>query len=159
MRPMTSSWRMRKTERPGCTFEITTITATWGRLGKVREFSARLTGAHKKAALRRLSRLRDCSPQAVYFEAAGPPEVAEAAVAADWADTPAEEAAFMAELAAPMAAEAEASGAGAAGATTGAGVTTTAAGTGASSFLPHAARATAATMAARTRDLFICTIL
>jgi hypothetical protein len=47
----------------------------------------------------------------------------------------------------------------AAGAGAGAGVTTTGAGAGASSFLPQAARATAATMAAKTRDLFIWMIL
>lgn len=57
----------------------------------------------------------------------------------------------------PAAAEASAAGAGAA--TTGAGVTTTGAGAGASSFLPQAAKATAATKAAKTRDLFIFTIL
>jgi hypothetical protein len=63
--------------------------------------------------------------------------------------------------AAPAAAAAAASAAGAsAGAGAGAGTTTTAgAGAGASSFLPQAARATAATMAAKTSDLFIFTIL
>jgi hypothetical protein len=60
--------------------------------------------------------------------------------------------------AAPVAASAaEASVAGAAA--TGSGVTTMGAGAGASSFLPQAARATAATTAAKTRDLFIFTIL
>ncbi len=86
------------------------------------------------------------------------PEEAEAAALADWAATPAAEAAPVAaeaaSIAAPTAAEASATGAGA-----GAGVTTTGAGAGASSFLPQAARATAATMAARTRDLFIFNIL
>jgi hypothetical protein len=63
--------------------------------------------------------------------------------------------------AAPAAAAAAASAAGAS-AGAGAGTTTTAgagAGAGASSFLPQAARATAATMAAKTSDLFIFTIL
>ncbi|WP_414703064.1 hypothetical protein [Polaromonas sp. UBA4122] len=73
------------------------------------------------------------------------------AVEAEPAAVEAEPAASAAE---PAAAEASAAGAGTT--TTGAGVTTTGA---ASSFLPQAARATAATMAAKTSDLFIFTIL
>ena len=88
-----------------------------------------------------------------YLAVEGPP-VAEAAPMAA-------EAAPMAAEAAPMAAEASAAGAEAigAGAGAGAGATTAGAGAGASSFLPQAARATAATTAARMRDLFILTIL
>ncbi|WP_157045812.1 hypothetical protein [Polaromonas sp. JS666] len=81
-----------------------------------------------------------------YFFAASAAEAAPAAA----------EAAPAAASAAPAAAEA----ASAAGAAAGAGAATGAgAGAGASSFLPQAARATAATIAAKTSDLFIFTIL
>ena len=79
------------------------------------------------------------------------------ALAAEDAAAAAEPAAAEAEPAAAEAAPAAASAAGA-GAGAGAGVTTTGAGAGAgagSSFLPQAARAAAATRAARTIDLFI----
>jgi hypothetical protein len=78
---------------------------------------------------------------------------ASAALVAAPAAAPAAEAEPAASEAAPAAAEA--SGAGAGATTTGAGVTTTGAGAAASSFLPQAARATAATIAAKTSDLFI----
>ncbi|MFZ2294125.1 MAG: hypothetical protein WAW46_03730, partial [Polaromonas sp.] len=68
--------------------------------------------------------------------------------------------AVAAEPAAAEAASVAAAAAAGASAGAGAGTTTTAgAGAGASSFLPQAARATAATIAAKTRDLFIFTIL
>jgi len=76
-----------------------------------------------------------------------------AALAAAVAAAAAASAAGAEAAAAGAAAGAEASGAGA-GAAAGAG-----AGAGASSFLPQAARATAATIAAKTSDLFIFTIL
>jgi hypothetical protein len=57
------------------------------------------------------------------------------------------------------AAGAEASAAGADTAAAGAGAAAAGAGAGASSFLPQAASATAATIAAKTSDLFIFTIL
>lgn len=76
-----------------------------------------------------------------YFLAAGAAAAAAAAAAAS--------AAGAAAGAAAAGADASAAGAGA-GAATGAG-----AGAGASSFLPQAARATAATIAAKTSDLFI----
>ena len=77
-----------------------------------------------------------------YFLAAGAAAAAAAAAAASAAGAAGAEAAA-------TGAEASAAGAGA-GAATGAG-----AGAGASSFLPQAARATAATIAAKTSDLFI----
>jgi hypothetical protein len=84
---------------------------------------------------------------------------AEAALAADVAALPAAEAAFMAASTAALAeVAAEEAAAAADGASAGAGTTTTegaGAGAATSSFLLQAARATAATMAAKTRDLFI----
>ncbi|MEO7401523.1 MAG: hypothetical protein ABIV07_12300 [Polaromonas sp.] len=81
-----------------------------------------------------------------------------AASVAAVAAAPAAAAEPAAEEAEPAAADASAAGAEGT-TTTGAGVTTTGAGAAASSFLPQAARATAATTAAKTRDLFIFTIL
>ena len=81
---------------------------------------------------------------------------ASAEEAALWAAPVAAEAESAAAEAAPVAAAAAAV---AEGASAGAGTTTTGAGAPTSSFLPHAARARAATMAAKTRDLFIFTIL
>jgi hypothetical protein len=85
-------------------------------------------------------------------------EAAVAAVAALPAAEAASLAASTAEAAAPAAAEAAPVAAAAAASADGvsAGTTTTeGAGATTSSFLPQAARATAATMAAKTRDLFI----
>jgi flagellar biosynthesis/type III secretory pathway protein FliH len=91
----------------------------------------------------------------IYLAAAeAAPLAASTATAASEAAAEAEEAAAEAEETAAEAAEAGAS----AGTATGA--TTTGAGAGAgASVLPQAARAMAATIAARTRDLFIFTIL
>lgn len=97
------------------------------------------------------------APTAAPAEAPAAP----AAEAASLAASTAVEAAPTAAEAAPVAAATAASAEGAAGASAGAGTTTTGAGAGAgaSSFLPQAASATAATIAANTRDLFIFTIL
>jgi hypothetical protein len=104
----------------------------------------------KKAALRRLFKQ---GKETYFFSPV--PEVAVPAPA------PASIGAAVVPAAGAEAAGADASAAGAGAATTGAGagVTTTGAGAGASSFLPQAARATAATIAAKTRDLFIWMIL
>ena len=112
----------------------------------------------KKAARGRLF----CGMQKNYFFAASAaaPAAAPAAPAAEAASLAASTA-VPAELAAAEAAPAAAA---AAASAEGAGTTTTAgagagAGTTTSSFLPQAASATAATMAAKTRVLFIFTIL
>jgi uncharacterized protein (DUF2147 family) len=97
---------------------------------------------HKKAARRRLFQ----ESRSDYFAAS---LAADAAAVAAAPAAAAEPAASEAEAAAAEASAAAGSAAGTT--TTGAGVTTM----GASSFLPQAARATAATIAAITSDLFI----
>ncbi|MDD5324011.1 MAG: hypothetical protein PHR71_01655 [Polaromonas sp.] len=120
----------------------------------------------KKAAQRRLF----CEAWKNYFFAASlaastaAPAALPAAVAAlpaAAAALPAEEAASLAASTAVAAAPTAAEAASVAGAGAGAGASTAGAGAGAgaSSFLPQAAKATAVMMAAKTRDLFIFTIL
>ena len=133
-----------------------------GEYSRSRKNARRVTPLNmKKAALGRLF----CGMQKNYFFAASAaaPAAAPAAPAAEAASLAASTA-VPAELAAAEAAPAAAAAAASAEGAAGAGTTTTAgagAGTGTttSSFLPQAASATAATMAAKTRVLFIFTIL